>query len=109
MMCKVKKAIYNFKQSPQTRFDKFSYIISEVGFQKCYFNYSIFIRNTFFGIVIIVVYVDILLNGSDVTGIEKAKEYMKTQFVNKDMGIPRCYLGIKIAHSKYVVLSQRKL
>ena len=50
----------------------------------------------------ILVYVDyILLTGSDGDGIEKAKEYLKAQFVTKDMGRPRYFFGIEIAHSKH--------
>ena len=64
-------------------------------FQKCYFNHSIFIRKTSFDTVILIVNVDnILLNKSDVASIKKAKEYLNTQFVIKDMGRPR-YLVLK--------------
>ena len=38
---------------------------------------------------------DNLLTGSDVDGIKKAKEYLKTQFVTKDMGMPSTILGLK--------------
>ena len=34
MVCKLEKAIYSLKQSPQAWFDKFSRIISKGGFQK---------------------------------------------------------------------------
>jgi len=50
---------------------------------------------------------DNLLTGSDVDGIKKAKEYLKTQFVTKDIGSPRYYFGIKmikIAHNKHRVV-----
>ena len=52
---------------------------------------------------------DILLIRSDVDGSEKAKKYLKTQFVTKIIWTPRYFLVIDIAHSKYeVVLSQQK-
>jgi len=39
------------------------------------------------GIVILTVYVDdILLTGSDSTGLLKTKQYLKHHFVTKDMG-----------------------
>ena len=51
----------------------------------------------------------LLLIRSDVDGIEKAKEYIKAQFVTKEMGRPRYFLEIEIALSKHeVVLFQRK-
>jgi len=47
--------------------------------------------------VILDVFVDdILLIRSDVDGIEKAKEYIKAQFVTKEMGRPRYFLEIEL-------------
>ena len=49
--------------------------------------------------MILTIYVDdIMLTGSDADGIEKTKDYLKTHFVAKDMGRPRYFLGIEIAH-----------
>ncbi|KAL0371038.1 UNVERIFIED_CONTAM: Retrovirus-related Pol polyprotein from transposon RE2 [Sesamum angustifolium] len=89
MVCKLKKAIQGLKQSPRAWFDKFSSII---------------------GMVVLAVYVDdILITGSDVVGIEEANTYLQKHFVTKDLGRPRYFLGIEIAHSKHgVALSQRK-
>ncbi|KAK4382102.1 Retrovirus-related Pol polyprotein from transposon RE2 [Sesamum angolense] len=83
MVCKLKKAIYGLQQSPRVWFNKFSRII---------------------------VYVDdILITGSDSDRIEEAKTYLQKHFVTKDLGRPRYFLGIEIAHSKHgVSLSQRK-
>ena len=42
------------------------------------------------GTVVLVVYVDdILLTESDIGGIEKTKDYLKQQFVTKDIGKPK--------------------
>jgi len=50
-----------------------------VGSQNCYSDHPVFNRRTSSDILILVVYVyDILLTGSDVAGIIKAKEYLKT-------------------------------
>ncbi|KAL0375663.1 UNVERIFIED_CONTAM: Retrovirus-related Pol polyprotein from transposon RE2 [Sesamum calycinum] len=79
MVCKLKKAIYG-KQSLEH------------------------------GIVVLAVYVDdILITGSDIDRIEEAKTCLQKHFVTKDLGRPRYFLGIEIAHSKHgVSLSQRK-
>ncbi|KAL0313828.1 UNVERIFIED_CONTAM: Retrovirus-related Pol polyprotein from transposon TNT 1-94 [Sesamum angustifolium] len=60
--------------------------------------------------VVLAVYVDdILITGSDLVGIEEAKTYLHKHFVTKDLGRPRYFLGIEIAHSKHgISLSQRK-
>ncbi|KAL0344087.1 UNVERIFIED_CONTAM: Retrovirus-related Pol polyprotein from transposon RE2 [Sesamum angustifolium] len=63
-----------------------------------------------YGMVVLAVYVDdILITGSDLVGIEEAKTYLHKHFVTKDLGRPRYFLGIEIAHSKHgISLSQRK-
>jgi len=41
--------------------------------------------------------------------LEETKEYLKRYFVTKDMGKPRYFLGIEVAHQKHgLLLSQRK-
>ncbi|KAL0336490.1 UNVERIFIED_CONTAM: Retrovirus-related Pol polyprotein from transposon RE2 [Sesamum radiatum] len=62
------------------------------------------------GMVVLAVYVDdILITGSDIVGIKEAKTYLQKHFVTKDLGRPRYFLGIEIAHSKHgISLSQRK-
>jgi len=51
-----------------------------VVFQKFYSDHSVFIHRTSFGTVILTAYVDdILLTGSDIAGIVKAKEYMQIE------------------------------
>jgi len=84
-VCKLKKLIFGLKQSSQVLFDKFNCIISKVGLQKCYSNHFVFIRKTSSCIVLLVVYIDdIPLSENDNGGIEKAKEYLKTQ-IDRDM------------------------
>ena len=58
--------------------------------------------------VLLAVYVDILLTGSDVEGIRETKEYLGTHFVTKDMGKPWYFLSIEFAYAKEkIVLSHR--
>ena len=80
------------------------------GFVRCAVDYSIFIKKSSTGFVFLVVYVDdILLIGSDTTGINETKQYLSQYFVTKDMGTPRYFLGIEFAYAKdRMVLSLRK-
>ena len=78
MICKLKKAIYDLKQSPRALFDKFSRIIYEVDFQKCYSNRLVFIRKSSSGTVILVTYVDdILLTGVILMVLRKLNSILK--------------------------------
>ena len=65
---------------------------------------NVFVRRTKFGIVILTVYVDILLTGSDSAGLLKTKKYLKRYFVTKDVGHPKYFLGIEVAHQKHSIL-----
>ena len=100
------KAIYELKQSPRAWFEKFSLTIFGIGFHLYYSDHSIFVRHTKSGIVVLTVYVNILLIGSDSAGLLEIKKYLKRHFVTKNMGCPKYFLGIKVAHKKYSVLSQ---
>ena len=58
---------------------------------------TVFVRHTRSGIVVLAVYVDILLTGSDSVGIVETKMYLKCHFVIKDMGRPKYFLKIEVA------------
>jgi len=59
---------------------------------------------------VLAVYIDdILLTGSDSAGLLEPSKYLKRHFVTKDMGRPKYFLGIEVAHQKHsVLLFQRK-
>ena len=61
---KLKKAIYDLRQSSRVWFDKFSRVIGTVRFRRCYSDHSVFIRHGPFGTIVLAIYVDILLSGS---------------------------------------------
>ena len=80
------------------------------GFKKCAIDHSVFIKTYGNGNVILIVYVhDIILTGSDTTGIAETKKYMRKHLVAKDMKRLKYFLGIEFTydHNK-VALSQRK-
>ena len=90
-------------------FEKFCITISGIGFHRCYSNHSVFVRRTKSGIIVLAVYVDdIFLTGSDSAGLLETKKYLEQHFVTKDMGCPKYFLGIEVAHQRHVLLSQRK-
>jgi len=97
-VCRHKKAIYGLKQSPRAWFEKFSLTISVIGFHQCHSDHSVFVQRIKSGIVVLNVYVDILLTGSDSAGLLETKQYLKCYFVTKDMRCPKYFLGINVAH-----------
>ena len=108
-VCRLRKAIYGLKQSPRSWFEKFNMVISGIGFARCHSDHSVFVRRTKSGSVILTVYVDILLTGSDSVTLAETKEYLKRYFMTKDMGKSRYFLGIEVAYQNHsLLLSQRK-
>jgi len=91
-------------------FEKFSLTIFGIGFRRCHSDHYVFVRRTRFGIVVLAIYVDdILLTDIDSAGIVETTIYLKRHFVTKDMGRPKYFLGIEVAHLKHsILLSRRK-
>ena len=75
-----------------------------------YSVFSVFYRNSEVGIILLVVYVDdIVITGSDMTGISSLKSFLRGQFHTKDLGMLKYFLGIEVMRSKHeIFLSQRK-
>ena len=77
-VCKLKKAIYDLKQSSCARFNKFSEIAIQFGFHRCNSDHSVFVRQRPAGCVILAVYVDdILVTGSDRVGVDESREFSR--------------------------------
>jgi hypothetical protein len=52
---------------------------------------------------------DIVITGSDITGISSVKSFLHTQFHMKDLGMLKYFLGVEVNRSKKgIFLSQRK-
>ena len=91
-ICRLKKTIYGLKQSLQAWFEKFSKVVVQGSFERCVVDHSVIYRKTTSDSVILTVYIDnILLTGSDSVGINETKEYLRTQFITKDMDKPRFF------------------
>ena len=109
-VCRFRKLLYGLKQSPHAWFGKFSQAIEKFGLQKSKSDHSVFYRNSSSGIVLLVMYVDdIVIAGSDSTGISSLKSFLHGQFHTKDLGMLRYFLGFEVMRSKHeIFLSQRK-
>lgn len=80
------------------------------GFKQSINDYSLFVRqfqNTF---VVLLVYVDdIILTGNDESELNNVKFFLKSQFLIKDLGELKYFLGIEVLRTeKGICLNQRK-
>ncbi|RVW92497.1 Retrovirus-related Pol polyprotein from transposon RE1 [Vitis vinifera] len=111
LVCRLRRSLYGFKQSPRAWFGRFSSVVQEFGMLRSTADHSVFYHHNSLGqCIYLVVYVDdIVITGSDQDGIQKLKQHLFTHFQTKDLGKLKYFLGIEIAQSNFgVVLSQRK-
>ncbi len=61
LVCKLKKTLYSLKKALRTWSDKIGQYFVTSGFQTSNVDFSLYVKNTDHGIVIIVIYVDDLI------------------------------------------------
>ncbi|MGV7959471.1 reverse transcriptase domain-containing protein, partial [Mycobacterium kansasii] len=75
-------------------------VVIGAGFTQSGYDPSLFLRTSEHGIVIVLVYVDdLLLTGSNDTGISALKEVLKSSFKMKDLGNLTYFLGLEFSRS----------
>ncbi|XP_028802411.1 uncharacterized protein LOC114757504 [Neltuma alba] len=74
------------------------------------YDHSVFYQSTSTGIILLVVYVDdIVITGSNMSGISSLKSFLNSHFQTKDLGPLKYFLGIEVLRSKKgILLTQRK-
>ncbi|MFS8035191.1 putative RNA-directed DNA polymerase [Helianthus anomalus] len=109
-VCKLKKSLYGLKQAPRMWNAKLVKVLTELGFVQSMCDYSLFVKNCDNVVVVLLVYVDdIVLTGNNINEITKVKNALKTNFLIKDLGELKYFLGIEVIKDKgEVCLSQRK-
>jgi Reverse transcriptase (RNA-dependent DNA polymerase) len=74
LVCKLRKAIYELKQSPRAWYAKLNYFLLKNNFVKSTADYSMFINHSDKSTTVILVYVDdIIITGNDNDEIKKVK------------------------------------
>ncbi len=98
------------KQAPRAWSDKIGQYIIISGFQTSNANFSLYVKNTNHGIVVIVIYVDDLIITKDSDAdIFDLKNLLKQKFEMKDLGELRYFFGIEVILSpKGIWLLQRQ-
>lgn len=109
-VCRLCKSLYGLKQASRQWYAKFTDAIIAVGFQHSKHDYALFTWTSGTASIYLLIYVDdILIMGNDESRIEKFKRCLHSTFHIKDLGAPKYFLGIEIAHSdKGINLSQWK-
>jgi hypothetical protein len=109
-VCRLKKKLYDLKQSPCAWFDRFRRALCSMGFKQCNGDHTVFYRHSGRRIMMLAVYMDdIIITGDDEQGIKYLEDDLSKEFEVKDLGQLKYFLGIEVARSPQgIVLSQRK-
>ncbi len=93
LVCRLKKALYGLKQASRAWSNKIGRYLVTKGFRTFNVDFSLYVKKTDLGIVIIVIYVDelIITRDSD-ADISDLKKFLKQNFEMKDLGELRYFL-----------------
>ena len=107
---RLKKALYELKQSPRAWFDRFTKAIRQHDYKHAQADHTLFYKQLCKKITIPIVYVDdIIVIGNDVGEIKSIKSKLALDFEMKDLGNLQYFLKIEIARNKNgISVSQRK-
>nr|KYP75144.1 Retrovirus-related Pol polyprotein from transposon TNT 1-94 [Cajanus cajan] len=103
---RMKKALYGLKQAPRSWYSR----IDSLGFEKNLNEFTLYVKKTDAGIIIVSLYVDdLLMTGSSKEPIEEFKGGMKEAFEMTDLGKMSFFLGMQVQQDRgEVFISQEK-
>jgi hypothetical protein len=110
LVCRLKKTLYGLKQAPRAWSNKIGQYLVTSGFQTSNANFSLYVKKTNHGIIVIIIYVDdLIIIGDNNVDIFDLKKLLKQKFEMKDLGELRYFLGIEVIQSpKGIWLLQRQ-
>jgi hypothetical protein len=110
LVYRLKKALYDLKQAPRAWSYKIGQYLVTSGFQTSNVDFSLYVKKTDHGIVVIVIYVDdLIITGNSDVDIFDLKKLLKQKFEMKDLGELRYFLDIEVIQSpKGIWLLQRQ-
>ncbi|XP_074336065.1 uncharacterized protein LOC141673233 [Apium graveolens] len=108
-VCKLVKSLYGLKQASRQWFSKLVGELLDRGYYQSKNDYSLFIKHANDLITVVVVYVDIILTGSDSSAISELKLHLDQAFHIKDLGRLSYFLGIEVGYlPNGISLTQKK-
>lgn len=110
LACRLHKSIYGLKQASRQWFSKFSTILTNQGFTQSKADYSLFTKGVGDFFVALLVYVDdIILTGPSQVELTKVKEILRSNFMLKDLGTVKYFLGLELSRSAQGISLAKKI
>ena len=93
-------ALYGLKQDPRAQFEKFSSVVVQQDFTLSPHDTALFVRRSFAGITLILLYVDdMIITRDDSAGIPSLQHFLSQHFEMKDLGTLSYFLGLEVTSS----------
>lgn len=107
---KLKKALYGLRQAPRAWYSRIEQFFQREGFQRCYCEYTLFVKAEGENVLIISLYVDDLIYTSNSKELlESFKVTMKKEFSMTDLGRMKYFLGVEVMQDEQgIFICQRK-
>ncbi|KAJ4717014.1 Retrovirus-related Pol polyprotein from transposon TNT 1-94 [Melia azedarach] len=111
-VCKLKKSLYELKQSLRQRYKRFDSYIIEIGYTRSPYDCCVYYSKATNGsLIYLVLYVDdMLIAAENKYDVQKLKDLLSVEFQMKDLGAARKILGMEIYRDrskKKLFLSQK--
>jgi hypothetical protein len=96
-VCKLVKLLYGLKQAPKQCHEKFDPVILSHGFKHNNADKCIYSKFTdCYGVIICLYVDDLLMFGTNMSGISETKKYLTSKFKMKDLKEVDTILGVKV-------------
>lgn len=97
-MYKLKKTFYGLKQAPRAWYSRIDNHFGTLGFQKCPYDHSLYVKSEIGGkMLILCLYVDDLIyTGNNVEMMKEFKKSMMEEFEMTDLRLMSYFLGVEV-------------
>lgn len=100
-MCRLKRTLYDLKQSPRIWFERFWVAMVTNRYKQCQANHTLFIKLEDRKMTALIVYVDdIVVIGNSEVEVACLKSSLANEFEIKDLGSLKYFLGIEVARTR---------
>ena len=106
---RLKKALYGLKQALRAWYSRIDNYFKKMGFKRCPFENTLYIKENKGNILIIGLYVDdLIFTGNNHYEIEEFRKNMMQEFEMTDLGLLHYFLGIEVKQDENGIFISRE-